>query len=104
MGGPVSVNFRDLEALRSNTEALFRMGFRSRPAIHPAQISVINDVFTPTAEVLSAARSLVHDYDAALAEGRGVILDPEGNMVDEAAVRQARLTIERVNERSEHDG
>lgn len=91
--GPVSVDFRDLDALRASTEGLLRMGFRSRPAIHPAQIAVINDVFTPTAEDVDAARSLVADYDLALGEGRGVIVDSQGKMVDEATVREARRIL-----------
>ncbi len=91
--GPVSVDFRDLDALRTSTEGLLRMGFRARPAIHPAQIAVINDVFTPTAKDVDAARSLVADYDLALSEGRGVIVDSLGKMVDEASVREARRTL-----------
>ena len=91
--GPVSVDFRDLDALRTSTEGLLRMGFRSRPAIHPAQIAVINDVFTPNSEDVAAAQSLIADYDQALGEGRGVILDPQGKMVDEATVREARRIL-----------
>ena len=94
--GPVSVDFTDLDALRTSTEGLLRMGFRSRPAIHPAQIPVINDVFTPKPEELAAAQSLVDDYDQAIHEGRGVILDSEGKMVDEATVRQARMILRRA--------
>ena len=94
--GPVSVDFRDLDALRTSTEGLLRMGFRSRPAIHPAQIPVINDIFTPKPEELAAAQSLVDDYDQAIHEGHGVILDSEGRMVDEATVRQARVILQRA--------
>jgi citrate lyase subunit beta/citryl-CoA lyase len=94
--GPVSVDFRDLDAFRASTEGLKRMGFRSRPAVHPAQVAVINDVFTPTAGEATAARLLVADYDTAVAEGRGVILDPQGRMVDEATVREARRILRLV--------
>ena len=90
------MDFTDLDALRTSTEGLLRMGFRSRPAIHPAQIPVINDVFTPKPEELAAAQSLVDDYDQAIHEGRGVILDSEGKMVDEATVRQARMILRRA--------
>lgn len=91
--GPVSVDFRDMDALRKSTKRLKRMGFRSRPAIHPAQINVINEVFTPGADEATAARSLVAGYEQAVAEGRGVILDLQGKMVDEATVREARRIL-----------
>jgi citrate lyase subunit beta/citryl-CoA lyase len=91
--GLVSVNFRDLEALRASTKGLLRMGFRSRPEIHPAQIPVIKDVFTPSPDEVAAAQALKAEYGMALQEGRGVIVGPDGNMVDEATVREARGVI-----------
>ena len=45
----VYVDFRNSEGLRRDTEAARRDGFTGRLAIHPAQVPVINDVFTPTA-------------------------------------------------------
>jgi citrate lyase subunit beta/citryl-CoA lyase len=102
--GPVSVDFRDLNALRASTEGLKRMGFRSRAAIHPAQIAVINEVFTPGADEALAAQSLVADYEQAAVEGRGVILDPQGKMVDEATVREARRILRLVAVTGELDG
>ncbi len=47
--GPASIDFKDLDALRTGTEALLRLGFRARTAIHPAQLACINEVFTPSA-------------------------------------------------------
>ena len=94
--GPVSTNFRDLDAYRAGTVALKRLGFVGRSAIHPAQVPVINEVFTPTeSEVIKAAR-LVELFDAAVAEGRGVCVDDHGKMVDEAVVRAARRTMLRA--------
>lgn len=91
--GPVSTNFRDLDALRDSTLALRRMGYRSRACIHPAQVAVVNEVFTPTAAELSRARELVEAYDAAIASGDGVFTDADGRMVDVAVVRAARRTV-----------
>jgi citrate lyase subunit beta/citryl-CoA lyase len=70
--GPVSTDFRDLAALRRSTDALRRLGFGSRWAIHPAQVPVINQVFTPSPEQVKAARRLVERYDSALGMGVGV--------------------------------
>lgn len=91
--GPVSTDFRDLEGFRSATIALKRLGFRSRPAIHPAQIASINDVFTPTSTEVDAARRIVELFDASVERGDGVCIDDAGRMVDEAVVRQARYLL-----------
>jgi citrate lyase subunit beta / citryl-CoA lyase len=91
--GPVSVSFKDHDALRVSSEALRRMGFRGRSAIHPAQVEVINAVFTPTVEQLRRAERLVELYDAALADGRGAVADDNGKMIDEAVVRSARRVV-----------
>jgi citrate lyase subunit beta / citryl-CoA lyase len=94
--GPISTDFRDLDALQSSTAALRRIGFGSRWAIHPAQVPVINQAFTPTPEQLEAARRLVERYDGALGQGVGVGVDEDGRMVDEAVVRAARRTLARA--------
>jgi len=91
--GPVSTNFRDLDALRASTEAVRRLGYRGRACIHPAQIAVVHEVFTPSSEQLDAARALIAAYDAAVAGGSGVLIGPDGRMVDEAVVRQARRLV-----------
>lgn len=91
--GPVSTNFRDLDVLRTSTEALARMGYRGRACIHPAQAAVVNEVFTPTDGELAAARSLIERYEAASGAGEGVFTDDSGRMVDLAVIRQARRTL-----------
>jgi citrate lyase subunit beta/citryl-CoA lyase len=102
--GPISTDFRDLAALRRATEALRRVGFGSRWAIHPAQVPIINQTFTPTPEQLEAARRLVERYDAALERGVGVGVDEDGHMVDEAVVRAARRTLARARRTAEKSG
>ncbi len=92
--GPVSTNFRDLDALRTSTDALARLGYVGRACIHPAQAAVVNEVFTPTAEAVEAASALVEAFEAAQAAGQGVFTDESGRMVDLAVVRQARRTLE----------
>ncbi len=93
--GPVWADFSDLDGLRESTHLLRQCGFSSRPAIHPAQVRVINEVFTPSVEELEAAHRLVEEYDQAKAGGRGAIRDSQGRMVDEAVVRRARHLLDR---------
>ena len=95
--GPVFTDFRDADGLRQTTEALARLGFGSRPAIHPAQVQIINDVFTPTAQQLDEARELIEAFEDALARGAGAAAS-DGVMFDEAVVRQARRVLDRASE------
>jgi citrate lyase subunit beta / citryl-CoA lyase len=90
---PTSTDFRDLTAFRATATALLRLGFRGRTAIHPTQVPVINEVFTPGAEEVAAAHDLIARFEAA---SSGVVVDDGGRMVDEAVVRAARDTVQRA--------
>ena len=92
--GSVFVSFQDLDGLRSSTQRLANSGFGGRSAIHPSQVSVINEVFTPTESQVSEARRVVADFQQAMADGRGAVVDHTGDLADVATVRQARRTIE----------
>jgi citrate lyase subunit beta / citryl-CoA lyase len=89
----VSTEYRDLAAFRASTEAMARLGFLGRACIHPAQVAVVNEVFTPAPEAVERARELLARFAA---EGSGVAVDPDGRMVDEAVVRQARRLLDRA--------
>jgi citrate lyase subunit beta / citryl-CoA lyase len=91
--GPVSTAFRDLDGLRASTEALRRTGYGSRACIHPDQVTVVNDVLTPSPEAVAEAADLIARLEAA---GGGVCLDARGHMVDEAVARAARRLLSRA--------
>lgn len=89
---PVYTDLADTASLRETTDALRRMGFGARAAIHPAQVTVITDVFTPSAAEIEAARALL---GAARTAGGGAFRSEE-RMVDEAVLRSARTTLARA--------
>lgn len=93
---PVTTDFTDLEALRRSTDALRRMGYRGRACIHPAQLDVVNEVFTPSEEEVGRARDLITRFEASRAAGSGVFVDTDGRMVDLAVVRSAQQVLESV--------
>ncbi|MFE2759428.1 HpcH/HpaI aldolase/citrate lyase family protein [Streptomyces halstedii] len=97
--GPVSTDFRDLGALRRSTTALKRLGFGGRTCIHPAQLVVVNEVFTPSSGELDRARALVERFEGA---GSGVAQDESGRMIDEAVVRGARRVLAAARETGGH--
>lgn len=85
-------DFRDLEGLRKRAEKVRRDGYRGMLAIHPAQVDVINEAFTPTAEELAAAQEIVDLFAAN--PGAGTIAY-KGAMLDRPhlARAQALLTL-----------
>lgn len=93
---PTATDFRDLDGLRSTTAALAAMGFAGRTAIHPAQLPVINEVFTPTPDAVRRAERTLELFHEALSRGSGVTVDDEGRMIDAAVVRRAQAVLARA--------
>jgi citrate lyase subunit beta / citryl-CoA lyase len=94
--GPVSVVIDDAEGLRDSTAGLRRLGFRARSAIHPGQVPVINDEFTPTEAEVTRARAIVAAAEAAAERGEGVATDSDGRMLDVAVVRSSRAVLQQA--------
>jgi citrate lyase subunit beta/citryl-CoA lyase len=86
-------NFRDLDGLRAECEAARRDGFVAKMAIHPAQVPVINDVFTPSAQAVARAREIVAAFAA---NPRAGVLSLDGEMVDRPHLKQAERILRRV--------
>lgn len=91
--GPVSTDWHDIGQMRETSLRLRDAGFGARTAIHPDQVAVIRETFTPTETERAAARRIVEIHERALAEGRGVSVDDDGRMIDEAVVRSARRLL-----------
>jgi citrate lyase subunit beta / citryl-CoA lyase len=93
----VYTNFRDRDGLRVEAIAALRDGFSGKMAIHPAQVPIINEVFTPTAEALARARAVVAAFDATPEAG---VVALDGEMLD----RPHRLRAERILARAASAG
>src|SRR6201986_3227255 len=65
----VYVDFRNDAGLRRECEEARRDGFSAKMAIHPAQVAIINDVFTPKPEAIARARAIVAAFAAAPGAG-----------------------------------
>ncbi len=91
----VFMDFRNLDALRIESELARTLGYIGKVAIHPAQIPVINDVFTPSADVVEYQRKVLAAFEEAEAAGEASIA-VDGKMVDYAVARVARTIIERA--------
>jgi citrate lyase subunit beta / citryl-CoA lyase len=91
----VFMDFRNLDALRVESELARTLGYVGKVAIHPAQVAVINDVFTPAPEVVAYQRKVLAAFEQALEEGSASIA-VDGRMVDYAVARVARVVIARA--------
>jgi citrate lyase subunit beta / citryl-CoA lyase len=88
----VFVDFRDSAGCRRECEEACRDGFVGKMAIHPAQVPIINEVFTPSAEALAHAQSVVDAFAAA--PGAGVV-GIGGVMYDRPHLARAKLLLAR---------
>lgn len=83
-------DFRDLEGLRKRAEQVRRDGYRGMLAIHPAQVDVINEAFTPSAEELAEAQEIVDLFAAN--PGVGTI-GYKGGMLDRPYLARAQALL-----------
>ena len=83
----VTLQFRDLDQCRKDAQKASQMGFDGKWAIHPDQIKVINEVFTPSKEELTRATDILELYKKAdIDQGLGAIVYKD-EMVDAATLR-----------------
>ena len=90
------VAFQDLEALRADAQMARQMGYTGKHAIHPAQLDIINEVFSPAPDEIAYARKIMEAWDKAEAEGRGS-LAMDGRMVDVPVVKRAQNLLAFAN-------
>ena len=86
------VGFGDLDAFRRSVEESRALGLRGAPCVHPSQVPILNEVFSPTAEELARAQRVVEEYERALAAGEGAIT-VDGEFVDVPFYEQAQRLL-----------
>jgi citrate lyase subunit beta/citryl-CoA lyase len=84
--------YKDPEGYRRSAVQGSLLGFDGKWAIHPSQIPIANEVFSPTAEEIDAARRSIEEYRAAEAQGVGAI-GADGRLVDAAHMRLANNVL-----------
>ncbi|MEK9901323.1 MAG: CoA ester lyase [Rhodospirillaceae bacterium] len=82
------LDLNDLDGLRREAEASARLGFTGKGAIHPNQIPLINEIFSPNADEIAHARKIV----AAFAEANTGLVVVEGKLIERPVLR----TMERI--------
>lgn len=88
----VWIHLKEHEWYRKSVERSLRMGFQGRLCIHPDQIAVTNDIFTPTEAELAKAERIVAAFKQAEAQGSAAI-QVDGVFVDYPIVYRAQRTL-----------
>ncbi len=89
----IQADFRDLDGLRKRAEMVKSQGYRGMLAIHPAQVAIINEVFTPSAQELDEARAIVAAFAAN--PGAGTV-GVDGAMLDRPHLARAQALLDRA--------
>ncbi|HLU55668.1 MAG TPA: CoA ester lyase [Pseudonocardia sp.] len=89
----VYTDVADLDGLRASSERGRATGFLGRSVVHPRQVPVVNDVFTPSAEEIRRAAAVVRTAERARSRGEVAVLDEDGRFVDPAVVERARVVL-----------
>ena len=88
-------DFNDLDGYRRECLRSSSLGFVGKWAIHPRQIDIANEVFSPSEEEIKRARAVLSTYEEATARGLGAI-QIDGVLIDEAIARIMRGVLERA--------
>jgi citrate lyase subunit beta/citryl-CoA lyase len=88
-------DFRDQEAFRAIVRRSRRLGFMCASAVHPLQVAVLNQEFSPDPAEVARAERMIAAYDEAYAQGLGAV-QFEGAMIDVPVVNRARSVVRRA--------
>jgi citrate lyase subunit beta/citryl-CoA lyase len=87
-------DFSDWERFRQMVRRSRRFGFDGAGCIHPGQVTIVNEEYTPSAEEVESARKMIRMDEEAAANGRGSF-QIDGKMIDIPVVVRARNLLRR---------
>jgi len=91
----VTIDFKDIEALRVESEFGARLGYGGKQVIHPNQVPVVQEAFTPSDSAIANAKRIVETFEASQKEGRGAYA-LDGKMIDMPLLKNAQKVLERA--------
>ena len=91
----VFTDLADLDGLRAESSLAAAMGFAGKITIHPSQIDIVNEAFTPSSERIADAAELIAEFERHAADGRLSFLH-NGQMVDAPHLARAKAVLARA--------
>jgi citrate lyase subunit beta/citryl-CoA lyase len=95
-------DYTDLDRFRDIARRSRRLGLQGSACVHPRQVPILNEEFSPTKEEVARARRVIAAFEEASAAGKGAI-EVEGKMVDFPVVQGARALLETYEGIQERD-
>jgi len=86
-------DYTDLDGFRTIARRSRRLGLQGSACVHPHQVPILNEEFSPTKEEVARARRVIAAFEEALATGKGAI-EVDGKMVDFPVMEGARALLE----------
>jgi malyl-CoA/(S)-citramalyl-CoA lyase len=90
-------NFSDAEGYKSAARRAAVLGCEGKWAIHPSQIALGNEVFSPSEKDVQQARRIIAAMKQAEAEGKGAV-SLDGRLIDYASIRQAEVLVKKAEQ------
>jgi citrate lyase beta subunit len=91
----VYIDFRDETGLRTEAKQGAGFGFSGKQIIHPSQVAVVQEEFTPSEEAIEYARRIVETFESSQREGKGAYA-LDGKMIDMPLLKNAQKVLDRA--------
>jgi citrate lyase subunit beta-like protein len=91
----VMIDFKDVEALHSESVSGARLGFSGKQIIHPVQVEPVQAAFTPDDDAIAYAKRIVETFEAAQSLGAGAYA-LDGKMIDRPVLKNAQKVLDRA--------
>lgn len=91
----VTIDYKDLEALKIESQFGAGLGFSGKQIIHPNQVSAVQEAFTPSEDAIAYARRIVETFEASQKEGKGAYA-LDGKMIDMPLLKNAQKVLARA--------
>ncbi len=85
-------DIKDMEGLIAEAKLAKQIGFQGKSVLHPDQVSIVNEIFTPSEQEVIYARRVAEVFEAAVKQGQAST-SLEGKMIDVAVVERARKLL-----------
>jgi len=99
----VFLDVKDERGFREDSSLGLSLGYDGKLCIHPRQVAITNEVYTPRPDEIEHARRVVEAWERATDEGRGVF-SLDGQMIDAPVVASQRRVLERARRSGVLDG
>ena len=90
-------DFNDPEGYQTAARRAAIMGFEGKWAIHPSQVELANEVYTPSDKLRERTRRIIEAMDQAAKEGKGAV-SLDGRLIDAASLRQAEHLLRKIEQ------